>query len=525
MTFTHLVRERRPILSGLAIATAVVVLSTQHSSGQEPAIGVRTVMVDQTPSPVQTGLQLTGPTPVRVTRAITRQTTGQPPDAAYVPGSVIVKFSGAVVVGAAQRAAMRAMGGRSIEYPTFGNFAVLELEDGVDAEAVAAELNARSDVEYAQPDYLRPALFVPNDSLYTLQWNLMQVGLPRAWDINPGATAETTVAVIDSGLAFEDIVIQYQAGAFTLDGVSYPALGTLNLPFAAATDLVSPNRIVSPFDFVWNDELPVDTNGHGSHVAGTIGQLTNNGDGAAGVAFNVRIMPLKVLADEWDFIFGAVPACCGALDSDVAAAIRYATQFGADVINLSLGGPDPGPALLDAIQSAVTEGVFVAIAAGNSFEEGNAPSYPAVYAEDIGGAMAVGAVDRDSGRAYYSNTGSYVEIAAPGGDQRADAFDGVLQQTLDPQASLTFLRPPSQYGPPRFDILSFVFFQGTSMASPHVAGLAALLISQGVTDNPAAVEFAIRATATDLGTPGQDPEFGAGLIDTAATLRGLGLAR
>ena len=523
MTFTHLVREHRPILSGLAIAIAVVVLSTQHSSGQEPAIGARTVVVGQTPSPVQTGLQLTGPTPVRVTRTITRQTSGQPPDAAYVPGSVIVKFSGAVVVGAAQRAAMRAMGGRSIEYPTFGNFAVLELEDGVDAEAVAAELNARSDVEYAQPDYLRPALFVPNDSLYTLQWNLMQVGLPRAWDINPGATAETTVAVIDSGLAFEDIVIQYQAGAFTLDGVSYPALGTLNLPFAAATDLVSPNRIVSPFDFVWNDELPVDTNGHGSHVAGTIGQLTNNGDGAAGVAFNVRIMPLKVLADEWDFIFGAVPACCGALDSDVAAAIRYATQFGADVINLSLGGPDMAPALLDAIQSAVSEGVFVAIAAGNSFEDGNAPSYPAVYAEDIGGAMAVGAVDRDSGRAYYSNTGSYVEITAPGGDQRADAFDGVLQQTLDPQASLTFLRPPSQYGPPRFDILSFVFFEGTSMASPHVAGLAALLISQGVID-PAAVEFAIRATATDLGTPGQDPEFGAGLIDTAATLRGLGLS-
>ena len=90
-----------------------------------------------------------------------------------------------MVVGAAQRAAMRAMGGRSIEYPTFGNFAVLELEDGVDAEAVATELNARSDVEYAQPDYLRPALFVPNDSLYTLQWNLMQVGLPPRLGYQP----------------------------------------------------------------------------------------------------------------------------------------------------------------------------------------------------------------------------------------------------------------------------------------------------------------------------------------------------
>ena len=138
--------------------------------------------------------------------------------------------------------------------------------------------------------------------------------------------------------------------------------------------------------------------------------------------------------------------------------------------------------------------------------------------------MAVGAVNRNSERAYYSSTGSYIEIMAPGGDQRIDGFDGVVQQTLNPFEALTFLYPPSSFSVPRFDVLSFVFFQGTSMASPHVAGLAALLINQGVTD-PGAVEQALTLTAMDLGDKGIDNEYGAGLIDAAAVVHGLGLAR
>ena len=410
---------------------------------------------------------------------------------------------------------MQALGAREVEYSRSGDISVVTLESGADPEAVAMQLSARPDVEFAQANYLRQALFVPDDPFFNLQWNLTQIGLERAWDVNPGAEASVTVAVIDSGMAFEDVLIEYEADAFTLEGVDYPALGPVEVPFSAAGDLVSANRVVAPFDFVWGDEHPVDMSGHGSHVAGTVGQLTNNGAGVAGVAFNVKIMPLKVLADEWDFIFGVVPACCGAADLNVADAIRHAVENGADVINMSLGGEEESPVIDDAVQFAVDQGVFVAIAGGNSFEEGNETIWPAAAAENIDGAMAVGAVDRNSGRSYFSNTGSYIEIVAPGGDQRTDGFDGVVQQTLDPFEAWTFLLPPSSFRPPRFDVLAFVFFQGTSMASPHVAGLAALLISQGVTD-PGAIEHAIKLTAQDLGDVGTDEEFGAGLIDAAA---------
>ena len=419
---------------------------------------------------------------------------------------------------------MSSLGATAFETFRSGDITVVKLEAGADPEAVAAQLSARADVEYAQPNYLRQPLFVPDDPFYNLQWNLMQIGMERAWDVNAGSSDAITVAVIDSGLAFEDVFIEFQADAFTLEGVSFPELGAIEVSYSSAGDLVSANRIVAPFDFVWGDDHPVDMSGHGTHVAGTVGQLTNNGAGVAGVAFNVKIMPLKVLADEWDFIFGAAPACCGATDLDVADAIRHAVENGADVINMSLGGEEEAPVIEDAVRFAVEQDVFVAIAGGNSFEEGNAVVWPAASAEDIDGAIAVGAVNRNSERAYYSNTGSYIEIVAPGGDQRMDGFDGVVQQTLDPFEALTFLYPPSSFRAPRFDVLAFVFFQGTSMASPHVAGLAALLINQGVTD-PGAVEHAIKLTAMDLGEAGTDDEYGAGLIDAATVVRGLGLAR
>ena len=164
-------------------------------------------------------------------------------------------------------------------------------------------------------------------------------------------------------------------------------------------------------------------------------------------------------------------------------------------------------------------GVFVAIAAGNEFEEGNPTSHPASFGPEIAGVMSVGAIGRNQQRAFYSNTGTYVEIAAPGGNSRDGGAAGMIyQQTLNPSTfGVTLIAP-------RFDVFQEAPFQGTSMASPHVAGLAALLISQGIT-NPATVEAAIRHFAKDLGTAGRDNEFGDGLIDARATLRGLGLLR
>ena len=503
----------RVVSATLALAASLMVLSAR-SAGQTQTVTSGTRMVTGAGSGgFDGGLQVEPAGSLRTTRTIAPQANPQSPSARYVPGEGIVKFSGPSAPTSVQRDAARAVGARHVEAMPFGDAVILELEAGSDVEAVALEMRMRSDVEYAQPNYLRQALFIPDDPLFNLQWNLSLMGMERAWDINPAAGESVTVAVIDSGLALRDTQITFKAEEFSL-GSSFPALGTVSVPFAAAFDIVSPDRIVAPFDM----------SGHGTHVTGSVGQLTDNGEGGAGVAFNVRIMPLKVLADEWDFIFGAVPACCGASDADVSAAIRYAVEFGADVINMSLGGPDPSPVIDDAMRFAVAEGLFIAIAGGNSFNEGNPRIWPAATAQSIDGAMSVAAVDRQSRRAYYSNTGPYIEIAAPGGDQRVDGFDGVVQQTLDPDFAFTFTLPPAQFGPPRFDVLSYVFFQGTSMASPHVAGLAALLMTQGVTD-PAVIEGGIKATATDLGEPGADAEFGAGVVNAAAAVRGFGLAR
>jgi serine protease len=464
----------------------------------------------------------------------------------YVAGRVIVKFrDGASAesrigdLAAASRTAR--MGNR----PTYADFDVVSIDPNEDAEAVATALSARPDVEYAQPSYRMRPKFRPNDRFYDEQWNLPIIGMEQAWDIQPAAGSSITVAVLDTGVAYANQTFRFRAQSFSIDNdgnigapdapgtTVYPALGDLTLSFVAATELGPSTRFVSPHDFIWEDDMPVDLDGHGTHVSGTIGQLTNNGTngsgdaknggGTAGIAFNVKIMPVKVISTEWDDIFLSPNV---GTDDVVARGIRYAADNGAKVINMSFGEIGSSSSVLEsAMRYAVGKGVFMAISAGNEFEDGNPVEIPASLASKIDGAVSVAAIDRAKNHAFYSNTGSWVELSAPGGSFRGfDKTGGVLQQTLDLAVSETFTLSPAQFSAPRFDALAYYYFTGTSMAAPHVSGVAAMLMQQGITD-PAAVEAALEKFADDLGTPGRDDTFGYGLVNARRTLLGLGLAK
>jgi len=479
--------------------------------------------------------------------------------AMYQAGRVIVKFRGGVssptrLTALSEVSRTASMGARS----PYADFDIVNIDQNEDAEAAAAAFSARPDVEYAQAAYrVYPyqAPFVPNDPFYACtsanpanpqcQWNFPAIDLDRAWTIQKGGSSSIIVAVVDTGMAFSSGFLARHAFAFcstnefvktctAAGGTNYPDLGDLSIPFARAPDLGDSSagvtggaRFVAPHDFIWDTNVPVDLDGHGTHVSSTIGELTNNGVGLAGVAFNVRLMPVKVIDSDWDDIFHSPHT---GTDDVVALGIRYAADNGANVINMSIGRETggPAPAIESAIRYAVGKGCFVAIAGGNGFETGNQLEVIAEIASRVDGAVSVAAVDRANARAYYSTTGSWIEVAAPGGSDRTDPGGGsgfIYQQTYNIDDFVdTFTNPAAQYKAPRFDIFAYLGFEGTSMATPHVAGLAALLMSQGIKD-PAAVEAAIEHFATDLGAAGRDNSFGFGMISARNTLRGLGLAK
>jgi serine protease len=422
---------------------------------------------------------------------------------------------------------MRTVEGSTLQRPSYADFEIMQVPPDGDVETVAAMLRNQPDVEYAQPRYRNYPMLRPNDPLYDRQWNFPAIDMERAWDIQTSAGSEITVAVLDTGVAFSTRVLRYENSTVPCrlesGGPLYPPPGIMEVPFAVGPEL-GDAKFVSPRDFIWEDDRPFDLDGHGTHVSGTIGQLTNNGVGVAGMAYNVRIMPVKVIDDAWDCLFNS-PGF--GTDDTVARGIRYAADAGAHVINLSIGRTSggPAPAITEAIRYAVSRGVFVAVAAGNTFESGNAPSRTAEAAPAINGMMAVAAVGRALERAYYSTTNSYVEITAPGGDQRRDGGSGgILQQTLDQDLLHTYENGPQRVTPPRADTFAYYYFQGTSMATPHVSAFAAMLMQQGIR-SPAAIEAAIKQFARDLGPVGVDTQYGSGLIQPRTTLRGLGLAR
>ncbi|MGK4008785.1 S8 family peptidase [Sorangium sp. So ce1036] len=318
--------------------------------------------------------------------------------------------------------------------------------------ATLARLARDPRVEVAEPLAWVRASFVANDPLLKDQWHMARVGAERAWDFATGRGV--TVAVVDTGIACED-----------------------HGPFTKGSDLKS-TECVGGWNFVNKTTHANDDQGHGTHVAGTIAQSTNNGLGAAGLAFHARLMPVKVLNENgWG------------TTADVADGIRWAAENGADVINLSLGGPRNSKVLQSAIDHAISRGTVVVAAAGNT---GGRVQYPG--ASD--GVIGVSATDANDKLARFSSRGQGVDVAAPGVN--------VTQQTICNRG--------------RDKCENYSVYSGTSMAAPHVAGAAALLVSLGVSE-PRAVEDALRAGARVVDdSDGGKLLYGAGILDAASSV-------
>lgn len=295
----------------------------------------------------------------------------------------------------------------------------------------------------------------PNDPLFPQQWPLETMDALRGWRVERGTSNDVVVAVIDSGVDY-----------------SHPDLQ---------------DRVVAGFDFVNRDDDPADDNGHGTHVAGIVAAEPDNATGVAGVSWGARIMPLKACAGEDG---------CGMFE--VAAAIAYAVQGGAKVVNLSLGGAAGGcPTELQlAATLAEQRDVLLVASAGNSAQDGNPVMYPAACE----GYVAVGATAADDRWAPFSEHGVYVDLSAPG---------VAVPSTIPPGlAGVTDSPTTPGYGPA----------DGTSMAAPHVSGLAALLFSLHPEWTPLQVEEHMEETAVDLGKRGADDYFGAGRISIGRAL-------
>ncbi|NET01929.1 MAG: peptidase S8 [Sphaerospermopsis sp. SIO1G1] len=311
----------------------------------------------------------------------------------------------------------------------------------------AVPITQASQLGEIQPSqrYLTSSYPGPNDQYYSKQWNLHKIGIEGAWTQTKGSGV--TVAVIDTGIT-------------------------------KVRDLQE-TKFVKGYDFVNDTENANDDNGHGTHVAGTVAQATNNKYGVAGIAYEASLMPLKVLSAEG-----------GGTVADIAEAIKFAANNGADVINLSLGGGGESQLMKEAIEYAYNKGVVIVGAAGNENTDG--ASYPARYQHVIG----VSAFGADGEKAPYSNFGAGVDISAPGGSDSG----AILQETIDEEGQGVFLG-----------------LQGTSMAAPHVAGVAALIKASGIKE-PGEILSVLQQSARVIQDDGLN-YYGAGQINAEAAVK------
>ena len=390
-----------------------------------------------------------------------------PPEmAAYRPGAVLVRFRpGADRL--AQRRVLATLDAQPVRELAGLGVQVLAVAVGQEA-AVAAALSRHPAVEYAELDHVAHAARTPNDPQWDQQWALPAIEAPAAWDLTVGDT-EQVIAVLDSGI---DLDHPDLAAKLWVNEGEIPDNGLDDDDNGCVDDVHGCHFYVDGNGDHRQDGSVQDPRGHGSHVAGIAAAATDNGVGIAGVSWGAQLMPVRVL---YDSLIG--------FHSDIAAGIEYAADQGATVINLSLGGTPASQTLQEAVDYAHERGALLAAAAGNKGYQGQPVLYPAACEHVI----AVAATDQADNRWYGSNRGPEIDLAAPGvGITSASAAGFYFQQ------------------------------DGTSVATPHVSGLAALLLSLQPWLTPDEVEELLGQSADDVNgatSPGWDEELGWGRIN------------
>jgi subtilisin family serine protease len=393
----------------------------------------------------------------------------------------------------------------------------VRVTDSTRLDAVAASLRQDPAVESVErnaivrlethPAHTARTATVPGDPLYPQQaWHYGMIDLPRAWAITTGS-AGVLVAVVDNGIRYDHPAV---AANLTHDGYDFVTKASVPLCTGGTIDNAGDGDgydadPTQPADYDFNDSkncaIGLTTSGdHGLHVAGTIGAAGNDGVGVTGVNWTVRIRPVRVIGVAgfgtfYDIAQGILYAA--GLPADNGKGGTVTAPSGARIINLSLGGSPGSSTLHNAVIAATNAGALVIAAAGNS---GNTSLlYPAAYAE----ALSVSAVGPDGLRASYSSYGSTIDIAAPGGDiADGDGSFGVLSTAWNYVTNA-----------PIYDS-----WDGTSMATPHVSGVAALLLAQTPSLTQAQLRARLTTYAVDAGSPGRDDQYGAGIVNARNSL-------